>query len=92
MSKKSKHSKNLEITFENLGISRMYTIQKRSKAIREYLSANKAKRKSQIKEIEDFIFGRIEENPLQDILDEYNKSMKDLDKKIEHIVKSSKRK
>ena len=82
-----KNKRNLETIFENLGMARIEIHQKKSSKLRAYLSSNKTTRKEQIKEIEDYIWGRTEENPLQKIYDEYQKDLNEIEQRVEKTFK-----
>jgi len=84
-----KNKRNLETIFENLGTSRVEVYQKKSLKLRAYLSSNKTTRKEQVKEIEDYVWGRSEENPLQKIYDEYQKDLDEIEQRIEKYSKNS---
>ena len=81
----SKASKNVELSFENIGKSRVYIHKKRSVAISEFLGTNKDERAQKIQGIKDFIFGKSDINPLQDITDAYNEDLQNLDEKVKQL-------
>ena len=82
-----KKKSNLETVFENLGNARVDSYRNRSLKLRQHFSSNRETRKHQVKEIQDYIFGKTEDNPLQEIYDEYQKDLSEVENRVQKYVK-----
>jgi hypothetical protein len=90
--KEARKDVSIEVMMDNIGLKRVYNLDKRSKQIHAYFNAAKDEKKYKIKATYDYIFNGAEHPAeLKNIANEFAKVERDIDAKINRYVKKHKK-